>query len=318
MTDKPEKNNSFGRAVAATAKKLSDFQKRPAINDGARIEQFRPGEIECIKQIRGKDNPGFSEESLHELANDILANGQIEPCILRAHPNPESGFKYLMVAGERRYRACIIAGVLVEGTVKDLTNVQAKRIQRSENVHSENLTQLELALALKESKDELGTLEKVAIEWAKSINWVAERLAYLANVTREGASRDAVARGITADISTVNEISRLEKLDPQAAADLIDRAEGDLDLNLRNKVRGTLRHTKALRVHNGGTKKGTDKSTSPQSKQQNLLDDQLGKLREANTVLEAQVKTLSSENSYLKTELEEMRKQLAERWKEPE
>jgi len=309
-----EKKNSFGRAVAATAKKLSDFQKRPA-NEGALIEKVNPGEIECVKQIRSQDNPGFSEESLRELADDILVNGQIEPCVIRPHPNPESGFKYLMVAGERRYRACIIAGVLVEVTVKDLTDAQAKRIQRSENVHSENLTQLELALALQEDKDRLGTLEKVAAEWSKGINWVAERLSYLVNVTKEGAGREAVARGITADISTVNDISRLDKLDPQAAADLLERAEGNEDLNLRQEVRTTLRNTKALRVHNGGSKKGSEKGAPANSTQQTLLDDQLGKLREANAVLSAQVETLTSENTYLKAELEKARAQLAERWK---
>ena len=309
-----EKKNSFGRAVAATAKKLSDFQKRPA-NEGALIEKVNPGEIECVKQIRSQDNPGFSDESLRELADDILVNGQIEPCVIRPHPNPESGSKYLMVAGERRYRACIIAGVLVEVTVKDLTDAQAKRIQRSENVHSENLTQLELALALQEDKDRLGTLEKVAAEWSKGINWVAERLSYLVNVTKEGAGREAVARGITADISTVNDISRLDKLDPQAAADLLERAEGNEDLNLRQEVRTTLRNTKALRVHNGGSKKGSEKGAPGNSTQQTLLDDQLGKLREANAVLSAQVETLTSENTYLKAELEKARAQLAERWK---
>lgn len=309
-----EKKNSFGRAVAATAKKLSDFQKRPA-NEGALIEKVNPGEIECVKQIRSQDNPGFSDESLRELADDILVNGQIEPCVIRPHPNSESGFKYLMVAGERRYRACIIAGVLVEVTVKDLTDAQAKRIQRSENVHSENLTQLELALALQEDKDRLGTLEKVAAEWSKGINWVAERLSYLVNVTKEGAGREAVARGITADISTVNDISRLDKLDPQAAADLLERAEGNEDLNLRQEVRTTLRNTKALRVHNGGSKKGSEKGAPGNSTQQTLLDDQLGKLREANAVLSAQVETLTSENTYLKAELEKARAQLAERWK---
>ncbi|MNI68904.1 hypothetical protein D3C73_1246250 [compost metagenome] len=158
----------------------------------------------------------------------------------------------------------------------------------------------------------------MAEDWSKSINWVAERLAYLENVTRDGASREAVTRGVTADISTVNDIGRLERLDPQAAADLVQRAEDNLDLNLRQEVRTTLRNTKALRVHNGGSKKGADKGGPQASTQQTLLDDQLGKLREANTVLEAQVKTLSSENTYLKAELEEARKQLAERWKDSE
>lgn len=309
------KKNSFGRAVSDAAKKLSDFQKRPAINDGGRIENVSPGEVECIAQIRKADNPGFSEESLNELAQDILINGQIEPSIVRPHPNPESGFKYLMVAGERRYRACIIAGTLLQVVVKELTDEQAARIQRSENVHSVNLTQMELALALQADKEKLGTLEKVAAEWSKGVNWVAERLAYLVNITKPGASREAVARGITADISTVNEISRLEKIDPQAAADLIDRAEDDSDLNLRNEVRTTLRQTKALRVHSGGKKKDGDKGPTPSSTQQHLLDDQIGQLREAKGVLEAKVKTLEQEVEYLKGELETARKQLAEQWK---
>ncbi|HHW1937409.1 TPA: ParB/RepB/Spo0J family partition protein [Pseudomonas aeruginosa] len=307
------KPNSFSRSITDTAKKLSDFQKKP--DDGSRMERVSPGEIECWAQIRSKDSPGFSEESINELAQDILANEQIEPCIVRPHPNPESGFKYLMVAGERRYRACIVAGVLVLVVVRNLTDAQAKRIQRSENVHSVNLTQLELALALQADKEKLGTLEKVAAEWAKGVNWVAERLAYLTNVTQGGAGREAVARGITADISTVNEIARLEKLDPEAAADLLKRAEGDDDMNLRNEVRTTLRQTKALRVHSGGGKKGAEKQPAKPSTQQNLLDGELERLREAKTVLESQVESLTQENSYLKAELEAARQQLAEHWK---
>ena len=90
------------------------------------------------------------------------------------------------------------------------------------------------------------------------------------------------------------------------------------DLNLRQEVRTTLRNTKALRVHNGGSKKGSDKGAPANSTQQTLLDDQLGKLREANAVLSAQVETLTSENTYLKAELEKARAQLAERWKDSE
>ena len=71
-------------------------------------------------------------------------------------------------------------------------------------------------------------------------------------------------------------------------------------------------------MHNGGSKKKGDKGAPPNSTQQTLLDDQLGKLREANTVLSAQVETLTSENTYLKSELEKARAQLAELWKDSE
>ena len=305
------KPNSFGRVAAATAKKLSDFQKKPALNDGETIIGVSTGEIQCIKQIRNRNNPGFTKESLEELGDDIQQNGQIEPAILRPHPNPESGFKFLMVAGERRYLACEMKGILLKAVVRELTDAQAKRIQRSENVHSENLTQLDIAIALKADKEELGTLQAVADEWNKSLNWVAERIAYLENVTSDGASRDAVTKGITADISTVNDLARLDRLDNEAATDLLQRADANPDMNLRTEVRTALRTTKALRVHGGA--KAKQKPQGPA-----LLDDELDKLREANTVLAAQVETLQSKVDYLKAELDKARAAQAANWKAQE
>lgn len=304
------KPNAFGRVASATAKKLSDFQKKPTLNDGETIIGVSTGEIQCIKQIRNRNNPGFTKESLEELGDDIVQNGQIEPAILRLHPKPELGFKYLMVAGERRYLACKMKGILLKAVVRELTDAQAKRIQRSENVHSENLTQLDVAIALKADKDELGTLQAVANEWNKSLNWVAERIAYLENVTGDGASREAVTKGITADISTVNDLSRLDRLDSEVAADLVQRADANPEMNLRTEVRTALRNTKALRVHGGTKPKAKSESTVP--------PEDLNKLREANTVLSAQIETLQAEIDYLKGELEKSRAAQTENWKSPE
>lgn len=304
------KPNAFGRVASATAKKLSDFQKKPTLNDGETIIGVSTGEIQCIKQIRNRNNPGFTKESLEELGDDIVQNGQIEPAILRVHPKPELGFKYLMVAGERRYLACEMKGILLKAVVRELTDAQAKRIQRSENVHSENLTQLDVAIALKADKDELGTLQAVAGEWNKSLNWVAERIAYLENVTGDGASREAVTKGITADISTVNDLSRLDRLDSEVAADLVQRADANPEMNLRTEVRTALRNTKALRVHGGTKPKAKSESTVP--------PEDLDKLREANTVLSAQIETLQAEIDYLKDELEKSRAAQTENWKAPE
>lgn len=247
MTTK--KPNAFGGAV----KKLSDFQKqKTAVLEGERIIKVNPDEVECKPQIRGKDNPGFTQESLIELGDDIEQNGQAEAAVLRPHPNPGSGFKYLMVAGERRLRSCALKGLLLEAVVRDLTDAQAKRIQRSENVQREGLLQIEIALSLKADKEELGTLQAVAAEWKKSISWVAERLSYLDAIEAGGATSTAVQNGITADVSVVNDLARLERLDPAAAANVVQRAEADPDLNVRNEVRTELKTTKALRI--GGAK----------------------------------------------------------------
>ena len=303
-----KKPNAFGGAV----NKLSDFQKQKAIQEGERIIKVNPDEVECKPQIRGKQNPGFTQESLIELGDDIKQNGQAEPAILRPHPNSESGFKYLMVAGERRQRSCALKGLLLEAVVRDLTDAQAKRIQRAENVQRENLTQLEVALALKEDKEELGTLQAVADEWKKSVSWVAERLAYLDAVEQPGASRTAVQNGVTADISVVNDLARLERLDQAAAVELVQRAEEDPDLNLRNEVRTQLRTTKALRIKPGNKTKtakpasNTDKGT------------ELDVLKEQNAVLADQVKALEAEKEYLTQELEKARQQIVEQWKPTE
>ena len=303
-----KKPNAFGGAV----NKLSDFQKQKAVQEGERIIKVNPGEVECKPQIRGKQNPGFTQESLMELGDDIEQNGQAEPAILRPHPNPESGFKYLMVAGERRQRSCALKGLLLEAVVRDLTDAQAKRIQRAENVQRENLTQFEVALALKGDKEELGTLQAVADEWKKSVSWVAERLAYLDAVEQPGASRTAVQNGVTADISVVNDLARLERLDQAAAVELVQRAEEDPDLNLRNEVRTQLRTTKALRIKPGG-------KTKPAKPAANTDEDtELDVLKEQNAVLAEQVKALEAEKEYLTQELEKARQQIAEQWKPTE
>lgn len=299
-----KKPNAFGGAI----NKLSDFQKqKTAVLDGERIIKVSPGEVECKPQIRTKDNPGFTQESLIELGDDIEQNGQAEPAVLRPHPTPESGFKYLMVAGERRLRSCTLKGILLDAVVRNLTDAQAKRIQRAENVQREGLMQIEVALSLKADKEELGTLQAVADEWKKSISWVAERLAYLDAIENGAATRTAVQNGVTADVSVVNDLARLERLDPAAAAGVVQRAEEDPDLNVRNEVRTQLRTTKAIRIGGGKTKPAATGKAA-----------ELDLLKEKVAVLSEQVNSLEAEKAYLTAELEKARQQIADQWKPAE
>lgn len=306
------KNNAFSTG----AKKLSDFQrKKPLVEPGETIIKVQPGEVECKKQIRTEGNPGFTVESLTELGKDIRQNGQDQPAVLRPHPDPNGKFKYEMVAGERRLRACEIEGLLLEAVVRNLTDHQAKRIQRSENVQREGLTQLEVALALKADYDELGTLQLVADEWNKKLNWVAERLKYLEAMERDGAGRAAVEAGITADVATVVEISRLENIDPIAAAELVSRAESDPDMNLRSEVRTGLRHAKESRGGGGQSKPKT--TAAPEKQPQSSIEETLAKLTEQITVKDSLIQSLQKEKAYLTQALHEAREQIAElgKWK---
>lgn len=240
--------SAFGNKIS----KLSQIQKQGAAAalPGERIEEIDPELVDCEKQIRSKDNPGFTVESLTELGNDMKRDGQHEPAVLRK--NPEKPGRYLMVAGERRWRGCKIAGIKLKAVVRDMDDEQARRVQRAENIQRENLTQLEIAVALRDDKQRLGTLEKVAAEWNKGINWVAERIKFLEVVETDGHASQAVAAGVTADITAVNDLHRLEKADPAAAKAVIEQAKADPNTNVRKVVRDKLQDAKPAAKEKGG------------------------------------------------------------------
>jgi len=232
--------SAFGKKIS----KLSQIQKQGAAASlpGERIEEVDPALIDCLKQLRNEDNPGFTVESLTELANDLERDGQHEPAVLRK--NPEYAGRYLMVAGERRWRACKLKGLKLKAVVRDMTEEQARRTQRAENIQRENLTQLEIAIALRDDKERLQTLDKVAAEWNKGINWVAERIKFLEVVETGGIASKAVIDRVTADITAVNDLDRLEKTDPAAAENVIEQAKTDPNVNVRKMVREKLQDTK--------------------------------------------------------------------------
>lgn len=240
--------SAFGNKIS----KLSQIQKQGAAAalPGERIEEIDPDLVDCEKQIRSKDNPGFTIESLTELGNDMKRDGQHEPAVLRK--NPKKPGRYLMVAGERRWRGCKIASIKLKAVVRDMDDEQARRVQRAENIQRENLTQLEIAVALRDDKQRLGTLEKVAAEWNKGINWVSERIKFLEVVEADGHASQAVAAGVTADISAVNDLHRLEKANPGAAKAVIEQAKADPSTNVRKAVREKLQDAKPATKEKGG------------------------------------------------------------------
>jgi len=77
------------------------------------------------------DRSGFEFGDVFELAKDIMANGQVEPVILRKSNIP--GFKYEIIAGSRRWKACLEAGIHLKGIVQELSDEQASVVQIKEN-----------------------------------------------------------------------------------------------------------------------------------------------------------------------------------------
>ena len=99
-----------------------------------------------IKDIEiNKDQPRkqFNEDALQELADSIAQHGVIEPLVVTKRDN-----YYLLVSGERRWRASMKAGLKeVPVVVKDYTDQQILEIGLIENIQREDLNPIEEAQA---------------------------------------------------------------------------------------------------------------------------------------------------------------------------
>lgn len=98
--------------------------------------------IERLQRGHYQPRQHFDETALNELAQSIRSQGLIEPLIVR----PVTGQRYEIIAGERRWRASILAGLKeLPCLVGDYTDKQAAAVTLIENIQRENLNLLEEA-----------------------------------------------------------------------------------------------------------------------------------------------------------------------------
>lgn len=102
-------------------------------------------DINLIKNNEDQPRKSFDDEKILELSESIKSNGIIQPLILRKVDN-----EYVIVAGERRWRAAKSIGIKkVPAIIMDLTEKQILEISLIENIQREDLNSIEEALAYK-------------------------------------------------------------------------------------------------------------------------------------------------------------------------
>lgn len=95
-----------------------------------------------IEPNRNQPRKEFNEEALAELADSISQHGVLQPLLVR--PLPDGG--YQIVAGERRWRACRMAGISeVPVVIRELTESQVMELALIENLQREDLSIIEEA-----------------------------------------------------------------------------------------------------------------------------------------------------------------------------
>lgn len=103
--------------------------------------------IKLNKIIPNKNQPrlDFYDESIKGLAESIKQNGLLQPITVR-----KNGDKFELIAGERRYRACLLNGASdIEAIIMDSTDDESANLALIENLQREDLNAIEQAMAMR-------------------------------------------------------------------------------------------------------------------------------------------------------------------------
>ncbi len=107
--------------------------------EGARLQTVKLKDIEVRKQVRTK----FNDSSIKELATNIKENGLIQPLVIH-----REGSKYVLICGERRFRAMGTIKEMIEApcfVLENKTKQELMAIQFSENSAREDLHYIDQA-----------------------------------------------------------------------------------------------------------------------------------------------------------------------------
>lgn len=145
-------------------------------NDAILQNAVRDISIDDIDPNTEQPRKEFDKEALEQLADSIREAGVLSPILV-----VENGTRFRIVAGERRYRACRIAGLsTVPCIVRNMTNEQQMEAALIENVQRQDLNPVEEANAIRSLMKEYGyTQEKVAKKLGKSRPVIANTLRLL-------------------------------------------------------------------------------------------------------------------------------------------
>ena len=261
------------------AKKMSGLGKGlgALMLENATDEMLAQNELDLNEIVPNRDQPRktFDEASIEELAQSIKQHGVLQPLLVR--PIPSGG--YQLVAGERRWRACRIAGLTkVPVVIKELTDTETMEIAIIENLQREDLNPIEEAEGLQALIDKCGyTQEEIATSVGKSRPAIANSLRLLRlppevrEMTKNGEisagharallafDNDAMmleaAKNIVSNKMTVRDVERLAKIkettEPRRRrARRRDSFYDEVELSLSE---ATGRKVKVYTGRNGGT-----------------------------------------------------------------
>ena len=162
------KQKGLGRGLSAILEMEQYVEELPAVS---RMEEI---DIESIIPNPKQPRTIFDDDALEELADSIATLGLIQPITVRKE---ESG-KYIIISGERRWRASKLAGrKTIAAYIRQADDKELHEMALVENIQRQDLNAMEIAISLQRLIDECGvTQETVAQRVGKKRSTVANYL----------------------------------------------------------------------------------------------------------------------------------------------
>ena len=172
-------NRGLGKGLSALFSETEeDYGKSLLFDEEPKAKDEGVTEVDISSVFANPNQPRkvFDETALKELAASIAKHGVIMPIIVN-----KSGDRYMIIAGERRFRASKIAGLTkVPVIIKTYNERQIKEISLIENLQREDLNPIEAATAMRSLMDDYGmTQEELADRIGKSRPAIANTLRLL-------------------------------------------------------------------------------------------------------------------------------------------
>lgn len=172
----------LGRGLSSLFRTFDGIEEDSTIKEPVQHEQIKEDEVKkeieigLIDRNEGQPRKNFDEKALNELAQSIKSHGVIQPIILMKKNN-----RYMIIAGERRWRAARIAGLkTIPAVIREYTDRQIAEIAIIENLQREDLNPIESAKAIQDLIDKYNlTQEEVSEKIGKSRSAVANTIRLL-------------------------------------------------------------------------------------------------------------------------------------------
>ena len=205
---KMKKATGLGRGLSAILEAENYIDELPAVS---RMEEL---DIELITPNPKQPRTHFDDDALEELADSIATLGLIQPITVRR----EADGKYIIISGERRWRASRLAGrKTIPAYVREADDKELHEMALVENIQRQDLNAMEIAISLQRLIDECGVTQETVAQR------VGKKRSTIANYLRLMQLSPEVQAALKANLITMGHAKAIAGVEPEQQPHIVKK-----------------------------------------------------------------------------------------------